>query len=405
MFVLPSGVFAEGATDAGSRLTIPDGTPVQLRLTQTVSSVHAHVGDPLDFVVENDVRVDDRTVIRAGSVAHGSVLRVKHPRMLGIGGNIVLGLNSIALVSGETVGLSARRVIKGSSHTWRMIAGIAVTALFYMPAAPLFLLMRGGPSTALEGTEVTARIDCDTLVQTASLEHTDQDPAGLNDMMRNLPPRVTNREGREGDMVNVLFVAQKDDLQAAFARAKWVKTDAWNPVMAWHLFTQRTHDARLPMARFYMFGRVQDYSYALPEPGAVVTRRHHIRIWKTQYAIDGTPIWAGAASYDETIEFAKRGHIINHTINPRVDTERDFIGTDLAEESPLRKQYLYSDDPVFEAQTTSGEAYYSDSRILLLDLHHPGVTAHAVSGAAGISTGSIATIKPSSTASVQSGLR
>ncbi len=398
-------MFAEGATAVDSRLAIPDGTPVNLRLTQTVSSAHARVGDPLDFVVENDVRVGGLTVIRAGSAARGSVLSVRHPRMLGIGGNIVLGLNSIVLSSGETIGLQARKVVKGGSHTWRMITGMAVTALFYLPAAPLLLLTRGSASTALKGTEITAKIDCNAFVQTADLPRVGQDPAGMDDMMNNLPPRVTNREGREGDMVNLVFVAQKSDLQAAFDRAGWVKTDGWNPKMAWHLLTQRTHDARLPMARFYMFGRVQDYSYALPDPNAVVSRRHHIRIWKSHYTVNGYPVWAAAASYDQAIEFAKAGRIINHTIDPQVDTERDFVGTDLAETSELHKTYLQSANPVFNAETVAGQAYYSDSRILMLDIQQPAAVAAVLAGASTWTAQAMPTAAGGSTAMLRSRLK
>ncbi len=401
MFLLPSSLFAEGAADVDSRLTIPDGTAVQLRLTRTISSLHAHVGDPLDFVVESDVRVDNRTVIRAGSMAHGSVLGVKGRRILGIGGNVVYGIDSVALVTGETIGLHARKVVKGSSHTWRMVTGIAVTALLYLPAAPIFLLTRGGDSTLLKGTEVTAHTDCTASVQSAGLPRSAQGPAGLDDMLANLPPRVTNREGREGDMVNLVFVAQKNDLQAAFARAGWVKTDAWGPLMAWHLFTQRMHDAKLPMARFYMFGRVQDYGYALPDPDAVVSRRHHIRIWETQYTVDGDTVWAAAATYDQALEFAKNGRIINHTINPQVDAEREFVGTDIAETSHLRKSYLQSDNPVFEAQTTSGQAYQSDSRILLLDLRKTDPAVASISAGSDPST----SVKTSSQVSLSTSLR
>jgi hypothetical protein len=108
----------------------------------------------------------------------------------------------------------------------------------------------------------------------------------------------------------------------------------------------------------------------LPDPDAVVSRRHHLRIWKTDYTINGTPIWAGAATHDVAIEIAKRGHLINHRIDPEVDAERDFIGVNLTERSSVgRQEYLHCVDPVFQAQTTSGEPYHSDSRILLLDLH------------------------------------
>ena len=189
-------------------------------------------------------------------------------------------------------------------------------------------------------------------------------------MMDFLPPRVFNREGREGDMLNLIFVAQEADLQEAFEHASWVQTDKWRPALVWHLWRHGTHDTRLPMARFYLFGRVQDYSYALPDPAAVVSRRHHIRIWKTDYALDGTPLWIGAATHDVAIEIAKRGRLINHRIDPAVDVERDFIGVDLTNTSSVsRQEYLYSANPIFQSQTVSGQTYHSDSRILLLELH------------------------------------
>jgi hypothetical protein len=185
-----------------------------------------------------------------------------------------------------------------------------------------------------------------------------------------LPPRVFNGEGREGDMLNMVFVGQQDDLQKAFERAGWVKTDKIRPLSVWHLLLHRTNYARLPMSRLYLFGRVQDYSYALPDPAAAVSRRHHIRIWKTDYTIDGTPVWAGSATHDIAIEVAKRGHLISHRIDPAVDAERDFVGIDLTTTSSVsRQEYLHSPDPVFQALTASGETYHSDSKILLLDLH------------------------------------
>ena len=376
--LLPPGLFAEGSTKSESRLLVPDGTAVALQLTQTVSSMHARAGDPLDFVVEKDVSVGDYTVIPKGSHVRGTVVQVKGRRLLGIGARITVGFDSAALVTGEVVALRARKVIKGSSHTWRMIAGMAVTSVFYLPAAPLFLLMRGGYSTALKGAEVTAHFDCGTSLLTAGLPTANHDPESLNDMIEYLPPRVTDREGREGDMVNVIFVAQTDELQRAFARAGWIKTDGWTPLMAWHLAQHGTHDAKLPMARFYLFGRVQDYSFSLPEAGAIVSRRHHIRIWKTGYTSAGVPTWAGAATFDDAITFARRGRIINHDIDPQVDIERDFIGADLATAGSPQIQYLQPAKPVFEAETVSGEAYHSDSRILMLDLHH-GETVTAAS--------------------------
>jgi hypothetical protein len=36
--------------------------------------------------------------------------------------------------------------------------------------------------------------------------------------------------------------------------------------------------------------------------------------------------------------------------------------------SASRQEYIFRADPVFQAQTVFGEAYYSDSRVLFLDL-------------------------------------
>ena len=368
MFLVPY-VSAQERSAVPTSLTIPDGTPVKLRLAESVSSAHAHVGDLLDFIVVREVNIGGFTVIPAGTLARGSITEVKGRRILGIGGKVCLKLDSLELVNGDRVELRGSKEVKGGSRTKLMAAAMIATALIFLPATPVFLLTRGHTSTVVKSTEITAKIDGPTPVLSAGLRRSRESSSQLGEMMDYLPPRVFSGEGREGDMVNLVFVAQPEDLQEAFKRAGWVKTDKWNPIFVWHLLRHRTNDTQVPMARFYLFGRVQDYSYALPDPVAIVSRRHHLRIWKTDCTVDGTPIWAGAATHDVAIEIAKRGRLINHRIDPAVDAERDFVGTDLTNTSSVsRQEYLHSADPVFQAQTASGEAYHSDSRILLLAL-------------------------------------
>ena len=368
--VLMSYASAQEMSAIPARLTIPDGTPVELRLAENISSAHARIGDPLDFVVVRAVSVEGLTVIPAGTMASGSVTGVKRKRFLGIGGRVALKLDSVELVNGDRVGLHARMEVKGRSRTKLMAAAMIASGLVFLPAAPLFLLTRGHDSTVVKSTEITAHIDGAVPILTVGMSRTRRNSFELSAMMNYLPPRVFSGEGREGDMLNLVFVGQKEELQQAFARAGWVQTDTWKPILAWHLMRRWTHDAQLPMARFYLFGRVQDYSYALPDPGAVVTRRHHLRIWKTSYTMDGMPVWVAAATHDVAIEIAKRGRLINHRIDPAVDAERDFVGSDLTNSSSVSQQeYLHSANPVFQAETASGETYHSDSRILLLNLH------------------------------------
>ena len=372
-------------------LVIPDGTPVELRLTENISSNKAHKGDQLNFLVVKDVNLDGYTLIPAGTVAQGEVTQVKGKRFLGMGGRISFDLESVELANGERVQLSASKVVKGGSRTKLMATAMIATSVIFLPATPIFLLTRGHESTALQSTEVTAQIEGAAPVSVAGLRRSGATTSDLAVMMKYLPSRVSNREGREGDMVNLIFVAQQQQLQDAFQRAGWVQTDKWNPILAWHLLQHGTGDSRVPMARFYLFGRVQDYSYALPDADAVVSRRHHLRIWKTDCTVDGTPIWVGSATHDVAIEIAKNGRLINHRIDPEVDAERDFIAGDLtANLSVSSQEYLHGVNPVYNAETSSGESYYSDSRILLLDLKEPTSTVAGSSGKPSAMLGTIA---------------
>jgi len=352
-----------------ARLTIPAGIPIKLQLVESVSSAHARAGDHLGFVVVRDVNVEGLTVISAGTAANGSVTAVKGKRFLGIGGRVALKLDSVVLANGQRIALRARMAVKGRTRVKMMAAAMIATGLVFLPAAAVFLLTRGHDSVVLKSTAIVAHSDVATSIPSAGLQASMERPSELAEMMDYLPPRVVNGDGREGDMLNLIFVVQPEDLQQTFARAGWIKTDDWKPIFVWHLLRHRNHDGQLPMAKFYLFGRVQDYSYALPDPHAIVTRRHHLRIWKTDYTMDGTPIWVGAASHDVAIVFAKRGHLINHRIDPNVDAERDFVGSNLAEKLSVdRAQYLSSNKPVLQAQTSSGDSYHSDGRLLLLNL-------------------------------------
>jgi LssY C-terminus len=370
LFLLSSGSWGQELHEDLTHLVIPDGTPVKLQMVRTISSAQAREGDHLDFVVVKDVTVGGSTIIQAGTVASGSVVRVEGKRILGIGGKVVIKLDSVDLLTGDEVALRARKEIKGSSHTKLMLSEMIITGLFYLPAAPVFLLSRGHDSTVLKGTEVTAYINGDSVVQMAKLLGGNSDVSELREMIDFLPPHTLDGQGHEGDMLNLIFIAKRDDLEGAFERAGWLKTDKSKPTIFWHLLQQRKHYTKLPMAKLYVFGRAQDYSFALPDPTSIVARRHHLRIWRTDYEMDGAPIWVGAATYDVAIQIQMKKLRIVHRIDPEVDSERDFIATNLADTRLVaHEEYLHSVDLVFEGQTATGGTYYSDSRMLLVELH------------------------------------
>jgi hypothetical protein len=370
LFLLASSCWSEEVHASPALMAIPDDTPVRLQMVRTISSAHARKGDRLDFVVVKDVTVGGFTIIQAGAIASGSVVRVKSKRLLGIGGDVVIKLDSVDLVTGDAVALKARKEIKGRSRTKSMMVEMILTSLVYLPAAPVFLLSRGRDSTVLKGTEVTAYISGDSFVETAKLSGKNEGISELSKMINVLPPRTVDGEGREGDMLNLIFVARGDDLEGAFQRAGWVQTEKSKPAIFWHLIRQRNHYLKLPMATLYVFGRAQTYSFSLPDPTSIVTRRHHLRIWRTDFEMAGVPIWVAAATHDIAIQIEITKLRIFHRIDPQVDAERDFIGGNLTGARLVaHEEYLRCAAPVFMGQTATGGIYYSDSRMLLLNMH------------------------------------
>src|SRR5215469_15525306 len=71
VFQTVTASFAEGQQAAATPATfvLQDGTPIKLRLSQTVSSADAQVNDRVEFEVLEDVMVDNVVVIPKGAAA------------------------------------------------------------------------------------------------------------------------------------------------------------------------------------------------------------------------------------------------------------------------------------------------------------------------------------------------
>lgn len=133
---------------------LEDGTPVKLRLAQTVSSADAHVNDQVQFEVLEDIKVSDVLVINKGGIAWGTVTEAQPKRRMARGGKLDIAMDSVRLVDGEKAALRATKGGQGGGHVAAMTAGIVATGLLFFPAAPFFLFMHGKDITIPKGTEV-----------------------------------------------------------------------------------------------------------------------------------------------------------------------------------------------------------------------------------------------------------
>jgi PEGA domain len=160
----------QAATTTLAPFVLLDGTPIKLRLSQTVSSADARVNDRVEFEVLEDVMVDNVVVIQKGATALGTVTEAMPKRRMARGGKLEIVMDSVRLVDGEKVALRAVKDAKGGGHTGGMTVGIVAAAIVFWPAAPLFLLMHGKDITFPKGTDVPTFINGDMKLDPSKLQ-------------------------------------------------------------------------------------------------------------------------------------------------------------------------------------------------------------------------------------------
>jgi hypothetical protein len=128
---------------------VPSGTPIIIRLADTVSSKTHTVGKSVTGVVANDVVVDGITVIKSGATAMGRVTSATKATMVGIPGNITVKFESVLAVNGATVPLMNGDLYAEGTNNMAVSVILGLLCL-------LGFLMSGGDAVIGSGTTVNA---------------------------------------------------------------------------------------------------------------------------------------------------------------------------------------------------------------------------------------------------------
>jgi len=187
-------------------------------------------------------------------------------------------------------------------------------------------------------------------------------------------------------MVNIFIVGTQAQVEKVFARGGWVKVDrsVGDTVMtALEDSFEKKDYLTMPMSTLYLFNRPQDYGFAHAEPVRVAMSRNHLRAWKSEFVVDGRPLWCIAATHDIGFERDDRNKSITsvtHKIDPAIDGEREYVNDTLSETGLVEQRgHATPADPLTEAHTATGGTFHSDGRILVLKLKDtpPPATAAA----------------------------
>jgi hypothetical protein len=149
--------------------TLLDGTPVKLRLSETISSASAKVGQEIPFEVVEEVKVDDVVVLSKGAPAIATVTDCNAKKSMGRAGKLDISISYARLADQEKVALRATQENKGGGHVGAMTGAMVATAIVFFPAAPLFLFIHGKDISIPQGTEITSFVEGDMHLNMANV--------------------------------------------------------------------------------------------------------------------------------------------------------------------------------------------------------------------------------------------
>ncbi len=197
-------------------------------------------------------------------------------------------------------------------------------------------------------------------------------PVVTQEMLDRIPVRVQDPSGSPGDRVNFLIIGSEARVTQALEAAGWVQVNrSIKDAIIQGALATISHQAytQMPMSELHLFGRAQDFGYAQADPLMVVASRHHFRLWKAPFQVDGQTLWAGAGTHDIGFDKDQRNGKVTHKIDPDTDKEREFIGSSLKETGLVANTvYMTPSNPVKEAKTAHGETFTSDGRTLVIIL-------------------------------------
>jgi hypothetical protein len=128
------------------------GTIVPLEMVSMINSSSVYVGQGIDLRVKYDVKVEGKTVIAAGSIARGQVMRAQKARGLGKEGFLEIQIKSVAATDGQEVFLAGGNVYQEGEDKQALAVVLGLFICIF------FLFMKGKNAQVPPGYQVSASV-------------------------------------------------------------------------------------------------------------------------------------------------------------------------------------------------------------------------------------------------------
>ena len=131
-------------------IKLPAGTPITVYVNEEIDADDVQVDENINFIVQDPVYINNKLVIKSGTLVVGQVVKLKNNSILGIPGEIQIGNFRIS-DSNQIINLRGNITNKGTNRAWVNVGW------FFWVALPL-LFVKGNDGKISAGTYPLAKI-------------------------------------------------------------------------------------------------------------------------------------------------------------------------------------------------------------------------------------------------------
>lgn len=161
----PATTAAAVATSAEEIVNVPDGTEVEIQLTNNASGEELKVGDVVDFTVLKPVQLNGRTIFEKEAAARARITTAKRAGHWGKAGKLEWAMQDVLAVDGNRIPARfTQRQIGDSKGGTVAVAAVATTVLLG-PLGLLWGLKKGKPSIIPAGNRYSVFVNGDVKIK------------------------------------------------------------------------------------------------------------------------------------------------------------------------------------------------------------------------------------------------
>jgi hypothetical protein len=159
------GVEATNESSVLKDIAVPDGTPLEVESTFTVSSGEVQEGSAVSFTVVHPVKINGVIVVNAGARATARVTKAKKGGSWGRAGTLAWEMKDVVAVDGSKIPLEFAKRTKGDSKGGTVATAVIVTGVLFWPAAPFWGFKKGKDAKVPAGSRFEVAVHGDAIVK------------------------------------------------------------------------------------------------------------------------------------------------------------------------------------------------------------------------------------------------